>query len=41
MYNIFHKIKERTGEKWGWLRATGSTVVSQLVDSFVVFSDCF
>lgn len=33
---IFHKIKKMTGEKKLWLRATGSTVVSQLIDSFVV-----
>ena len=33
---IFHRIKKWTGEKALWLRSTGSTVVSQLVDSFVV-----
>ncbi|NJC24684.1 queuosine precursor transporter [Neolewinella antarctica] len=33
---IFQRIKRRTGEKWLWLRATGSTLVSQVVDSFVV-----
>ena len=33
---IFHRIKKITGEKMIWLRATGSTLVSQLVDSFVV-----
>lgn len=33
---IFHKIKKVTGEKKIWLRATGSTVISQLVDSFIV-----
>lgn len=33
---IFHKIKKVTGEKKVWLRATGSTIVSQLVDSFIV-----
>lgn len=32
----FHKIKERTGEDKIWLRATGSTLVSQFIDSFVV-----
>ena len=32
----FHRIKSATGEKKLWLRATGSTMVSQLVDSFVV-----
>jgi len=34
--SIFHRIKKITGEKALWLRATGSTVVSQLIDSFVV-----
>ena len=38
---IFHKIKEVTGEKNIWLRATGSTVVSQFVDSFVVLFIAF
>ena len=38
---IFHWIKDRTGEKGLWLRATGSTVVSQLVDSFVVIFIAF
>lgn len=38
---IFHKIKEATGEKKIWLRATGSTLVSQLIDSFVVLYIAF
>lgn len=38
---VFHRIKKVTGEKWVWLRATGSTVVSQLVDSFVVLFIAF
>ncbi len=38
---VFHRIRERTGEKWLWLRATGSTLVSQLVDSFVVIYIAF
>jgi uncharacterized integral membrane protein (TIGR00697 family) len=38
---VFHKIKKRTGEKHVWLRATGSTVVSQLVDSYVVLFIAF
>ncbi len=38
---IFHKIKRMTGEKKVWLRATGSTVVSQLVDSFIVLFIAF
>lgn len=38
---IFHKIKKATGEKRIWLRATGSTLISQLVDSFVVLYIAF
>lgn len=38
---IFHKIKRITGEKKVWLRATGSTLVSQLVDSFIVLFIAF
>ena len=38
---IFHKIKRFTGDKGLWLRATGSTIVSQLVDSFVVIFIAF
>lgn len=38
---IFHKIKKATGEKKIWLRATGSTVISQLIDSFVVLLIAF
>ena len=38
---VFHKIKKHTGEKRVWLRATGSTVVSQLVDSFIVLFIAF
>ena len=38
---IFHKIKKVTGEKRIWLRATGSTLVSQLVDSFIVLFIAF
>ena len=33
---VFHHIRARTGDRMLWLRATGSTLVSQLVDSFVV-----
>jgi queuosine precursor transporter len=33
---IFHRIKSKTGEGKIWLRATGSTMVSQFIDSFVV-----
>jgi len=38
---VFHKIKERTGEKYIWLRATGSTLVSQFIDSYVVLFIAF
>ena len=38
---IFHKIKTITGESKIWLRATGSTVISQLVDSFIVLIIAF
>ncbi|MBK7690740.1 MAG: queuosine precursor transporter [Bacteroidetes bacterium] len=38
---VFHKIKLLTGEKKIWLRATGSTIVSQLIDSLVVIFIAF
>lgn len=38
---IFHRIKKMTGEKKIWLRATGSTLVSQLIDSFIVLLIAF
>lgn len=38
---IFHRIKKITGEKYIWLRATGSTFVSQFIDSFVVLYIAF
>jgi len=38
---VFHRIKRWTGEKKIWLRATGSTLVSQFVDSFVVLIIAF
>jgi uncharacterized integral membrane protein (TIGR00697 family) len=37
----FHKIKKSTGDKWIWMRATGSTLVSQFVDSFIVLFIAF
>ncbi len=33
---VFHRLKERTGNKYIWLRSTGSTVFSQLIDTYVV-----
>jgi len=38
---IFYQVKRYTGEKYLWLRATGSTLVSQLVDSFIVLLIAF
>jgi uncharacterized integral membrane protein (TIGR00697 family) len=33
---LFHWIKRKTGNKYIWLRSTGSTVISQMVDTIVV-----
>lgn len=33
---VFWLFRNRTGNKMIWLRATGSTVVSQLIDTFIV-----
>jgi uncharacterized integral membrane protein (TIGR00697 family) len=33
---VFEKIKNRTGNRFVWLRSTGSTVLSQLIDSYIV-----
>jgi queuosine precursor transporter len=38
---IFQRLRKVTGPKMLWLRATGSTLVSQLVDSFVVLFIAF
>lgn len=38
---VFHYFKSITGSSKIWLRATGSTLVSQLVDSFVVLFIAF
>jgi queuosine precursor transporter len=38
---VFHRIKRATGNKHMWLRATGSTLISQLVDSFIVLFIAF
>lgn len=38
---VFYRIRMMTGERWIWLRATASTAVSQLVDSFVVLYIAF
>lgn len=39
--SIYHRVRRLTGEGRVWLRATGSTLVSQLVDSFVVLYIAF
>ncbi len=38
---IFHRILKITGEKHRWLRATASTAVSQILDSFIVLYIAF
>jgi uncharacterized integral membrane protein (TIGR00697 family) len=38
---VFQKLKRITGNKFLWLRATGSTLVSQFIDSFVVLFIAF
>ena len=38
---VFHKMRKLTGNKMLWLRATGSTLVSQFIDSFVVLFIAF
>jgi len=39
--SVFHYLRAKTGAKLLWLRATGSTIVSQLIDSFVVLFIAF
>lgn len=36
--SVFKFFKDRTGNKMLWLRATGSTAVSQLFDTFIVLA---
>lgn len=38
---VFQQLRKATGARYLWLRATGSTLVSQLVDSFVVLYIAF
>ena len=38
---IFQRLRRFTGKKMIWLRATGSTLFSQLIDSFVVLGIAF
>ncbi len=38
---VFAALKSRTGGKMLWLRATGSTAISQLIDTFVILYIAF
>jgi len=38
---VFHQLKKRTGGSHLWLRATGSTIFSQLIDTFIVLYIAF
>lgn len=38
---VFQFVKRKTGDRHIWLRATGSTLVSQFIDSFVVLAIAF
>ena len=38
---VFWFVRHKTGEKLLWLRATGSTAISQLIDSFVIIGIAF
>lgn len=38
---VFHRIRRATGHRAIWLRSTGSTAVSQLIDSFLVLYIAF
>jgi len=38
---VFWMIREKTGKRMIWLRSTGSTVISQLFDSFIVTGIAF
>jgi uncharacterized integral membrane protein (TIGR00697 family) len=38
---VFHYFRKLTGHKYLWLRSTGSTVVSQIIDSFVILFIAF
>ncbi|MDP2174529.1 MAG: queuosine precursor transporter [Bacteroidota bacterium] len=38
---VFHFIKKKSGNRYLWLRSTGSTLVSQFFDSFIVLFIAF
>lgn len=39
--SVFSWLRRKTGSKYMWLRATGSTMFSQLIDSFIVITIAF
>ena len=39
--SVFSWLRRKTGSKYIWLRATGSTMFSQLIDSFLVIAIAF
>ncbi len=39
--SIFWMLRNKTGKKMMWLRSTGSTVISQLIDTFVILGIAF
>lgn len=39
--SIFWAVRDRTGRRMLWLRSTGSTVISQMIDTFVVLGIAF
>lgn len=38
---VFFWVRHLTGERWLWLRATGSTAISQLIDTVVILGLAF
>jgi uncharacterized integral membrane protein (TIGR00697 family) len=38
---VFHMFRRKTGGKMLWARATGSTIVSQLIDSIIILGIAF
>ena len=38
---VFQRLRRATGQRYLWLRATGSTLISQFIDSFVVLYIAF
>ena len=39
--SVFWFLRKKTGKKMIWLRSTGSTIISQLIDSFIVSGIAF